>query len=132
MAKLLPKDELQRQLGIIAKQEQKEFIKNNHQDLVDRFVGKFFKQEQSWGGSSPKIWYKYTKVLGIKPDDVYVIQENVPTAHCSVYSFQQDILGNVSFDMSNKTQVHNLGKEISEDQFNKEWNRIMDVLNNLG
>lgn len=132
MQKPLSKEELQRQLNDIAKKEKEKFIEKNHQPLVDKFVGKFFKQQQSWGGGlRNKIWYKYTKVLSINPDDVYAIHDDMPTAHCKVYSFQQDAIGDINFCVSTKAYAHNLGEEISEDEFNEEWNRVMDVLSEL-
>lgn len=130
---MVTKKSLQQQLKKITEQEHRAMVAENYPKHKDRFEGKFFKYKNSY--SCPKkpsdYWYAYTKVVSIKPDDIYEGHAGVVLSHCTVYCFQIDKYGNLLVEINKKTCTHSLGKEIPETEFNRAFGKIVDLINNL-
>lgn len=127
------KEQLQKQLDAIAKQEQKEMIEKHYPEFKD-FEGRHFKTKNNY--SSPEkpsdYWWLYTKVLTIKPEDIYDTGINGIASHFKGYSFQTTKYGNVEIEKNKQGYIHSLGQEITEKEFIEAWNKLMSTLDNLG
>ncbi len=133
MKKNSTKEQLQKQLNRIAEQEHSKMVEENYPKHKVRFEGKFFKYKNSYScPSKPSdYWYIYTKVLSIKPEDIYEGQPGLVLSSCKVYSFQIHKYGNLTVEVDKRSYTHSLGKEISEDEFNKGFNKMVELINGL-
>jgi len=127
------KEQLQKQLNAIAKQEEKELIAKHYPEFK-KLEGKYFKYKNSY--SCPEkpsdYWFLYTKITEIKPDDVYNTRGNGVACHFKGWSFQTDKYANISVEKKKTGYVHSLGQEITENEFHSAWDKIIEALNNLG
>lgn len=126
------KELLQKQLNDLAEQERKEMIKAYYPQFKG-LIGKFFKTKNSY--SLPKkpsdYWFIYTKITDIKKGDLYDTGNGV-LSEFRGFDFQTDMYGDITINKSRKGCVHSLGDEITEQEFNEAWNKMIDSLNKLG
>jgi hypothetical protein len=128
---LTKKEQLQKELNAIAKQEHKEMIDANYPEFK-KLEGRFFKYKNSY--SLPEkpsdYWWLYQKVIEIKPEDIYM-GANGPLSHYRGWSFQTDKHGTITIENNKHGYVHGLEKEITEAEFNEAWNKMVERLSNL-
>jgi hypothetical protein len=125
---LLPKEELQRQLKLIHKKEDKEFVQLHYPEFK-KLEGKYFKKRNSYG--SGKNWWMYIKIVSIKETDVYSGSGGIALSHYRGYSFQICSSGNISVEKINHGYAHDLGKEITKKEFDAAWSGMMKQATNL-
>lgn len=127
------KEQLQKQLNAIAKQEEKELIEKHYPEFK-KLEGTFYKTRNNY--SCPEkpsdYWWLYTKITEIKPDDVYDTRYNGVACHFKGWSFQTCKNGNFSVEQEKIGYVHSLGKQITEQEFVEAWNKAMSNLDKLG
>jgi len=118
----LTKEELQKQLDVIVKREEKEIIEIHYPEFKLN-EGKCFKyrHEQT---------VFYTKVTKIKPSDVYNTYGNGVACRYSGWSFHEDKAGNISIQKEN-SYIHCLGKPVSKKEFDNAFKKLIDKLNGL-
>jgi hypothetical protein len=124
----LKKQQLKQELAKIEDVEQEERIQN-HYPRFKKLEGKFFKKRNRY--SRGKEWLLYTKVIEIRPEDLYEAHGNKVTAHCRGYSFETDCDGKILINKKQTTYTHILGKQITEKEFNEAWNKMIDSMNSL-
>lgn len=128
----LTKEELQEQLKAIAKKEEKEIIEKNYPEFK-KYEGRFFRQSNNYG--CPKkpsdYWWYYTKVIEVRPEDVYDTRGNGITSHFKGWSFQLDKYNQLTVELEKTGYIHSLGQEISQEKFNNAWNKAMENLDKL-
>lgn len=127
------KEQLQKQLNAIAKQEEKELIEKHYPEFK-KLEGTFYKTRNNY--SCPEkpsdYWFLYTKITEIKPDDVYDTRGNGVACHFKGWSFQTCKYSNFSVEQEKRGYVHSLGKQITEQEFIEAWNKAMSALDKLG
>lgn len=123
------KMQLQRELIMIEKNEEKELREKHYPLIKEKYEGTFFKCPNSYNGNNR--WNIYTKVTEIKPKDIYDTNGNGVTSHYTGYSFQTDCYNKIQIDRKATGYVHSLGKEISEAEFNEAWNKMIEQMNAL-
>ncbi len=123
------KQELQKELSKIVAQERKDFTAKHYPECK-AFEGRYFKYRNSYGGDN-KGWWLYTKVVEVKPEVVYEINDGDATATYSGWSFQTDTHKQVSIEKNRRSYLHSLGKEISETEFIEAWNKMVDNIDLL-
>lgn len=129
------KEELLQQLAEIENQERKQLIKAEYPKFK-QLIGKCFKFKNSYSCPVKKsdYWYAYSKIVSIRPDDLYLggISGNEVLSRCKTITFQKNIYGSISINPNNyDTYVHCIGEEISIDEFNKEFDNIVNIVNGL-
>lgn len=124
----LTKEQLREQLNKIEEQEEKEMIKERYPEFK-KLEGKYFKYLNSYG-SDYKKWGVYTKVIEIKPSDLYNVGRGVD-CHFTGFSFEFDKIGLITIENIKRGHTHLLGDEISEAEFNAAWNEIADMINKM-
>jgi hypothetical protein len=126
------KEQLQKQLNAIAKQEEKDIIAKYYPEFK-KLEGTFYKVKTSYScPTKPSdYWWIYTKVTEIKPDDVYNTNGNGVTCHFKGWSFQNCRDGNFSVEQEKIGYVHSLGKQITQQEFIQAWNNAMANLDKL-
>jgi hypothetical protein len=129
MKKTLSKSELEKQLAAIIEQEEKDVIEKHYPEFK-KLEGRCFKTSNSYGDDY-KPWFLYTKIVAIKPTDVYDTRGNGIASRFTGYSFQTTSTGEISVDMKKQSYVHSIGKEITESEFNTAWNKMIDKLDSL-
>jgi len=128
----LSKEDLQKQLNAIAKQEEKEMIEREYPKFKE-FEGRCFKTRNNY--SCPEkpsdYWFLYTKITSVKKADIYDTRANGPASHYTGWSFQTDKYGRVNVEKEVRGYIHSLDKEISEKEFKSAWNKVIDGLNKM-
>ena len=119
---------LQDKLNEIEKKEREDIRRVHYPEFKKQFQGKCFKSKNGYGGGSKGWWY-YTKVLCIKPEYIYDTKGTGITSHFDGYGFEVTTDGNVSIRDIDKYYVHSLGEEITEEEFNKAWNKMVEKIN---
>lgn len=125
------KEELRKQLADIEKQELQERIDLEYPKFKE-LIGTCYKCKNSY--SSPEVksdyWYTYRKILSITPDDLYFggIDNDLILARCKCFSYQIDKYGEIRVNPIYETFVHSLGKEISIDEFNNKYKKLISNL----
>lgn len=126
------KEQLQKQLAAIAKQEKEQIIKKYYPEFK-KLEGTFYKTRNNY--SCPEkpsdYWWVYTKITKIDPKDVYDTRGNGVTSHYTGWSFQTCKYGNFSVEKEKRSYVHSLGKKITEQEFIDAWNKAMSNLDSL-
>ena len=128
------KEQLQKQLNAIAKQEEKELIERHYPEFK-KLEGTFYKKRTNYGfpEKPTDYWFLYTKITEIKPDDVYANGNGVGVAcHFNGWSFQTCKYGNFTVEQEKKGYVDCLGEQITEQEFIDAWNKTMPSINKLG
>lgn len=127
--KNLTKEELQKQLNIIAENEEKELI-NTHYPEFKKLEGKCFKVKNNY--SCPEedtdYWWLYKKVTEIKPEFVYDTRGNGVACHYNGFSFQMDKNGDISVIKEDYGYVHCLGDEISNEEFEEAFKNLKESI----
>jgi hypothetical protein len=116
------KEELQKQLDIIVKREEKE--------MIEAYYPEFKKNEGKCFKYRAENTNYYTKVTKIKPSDVYNTHGNGVACRYTGWSFHTDKRGNISIHEEN-SYIHCLGKAISNKEFDAAFNKLIDKLNEL-
>lgn len=124
----LTKEQLQKQLEKIQVQESKGFA-DKHYPAFQQFIGKCFKYRNSF--SADKKWWLYIKVTDIKKSSVYAIHDGSPSCRYNGFSFQVDWYGNISIEKEKSGYFHSLGKEISQVEFTREFNKVKAKIGKL-
>jgi len=128
----LTKEQLQKQLKEIAKQERKALIEKHYPEFK-QYEGRFFKTRNHY--SCPEkpsdYWWYYTKVTEITPEDVYDTLGNGAACHFKGWSFEDTKGGDVFISKNKQGYIHSLGKEITEAEFNEAWNKMVDSFEKL-
>jgi hypothetical protein len=127
------KEKIEKQLDKILKDENREMIKLNY-PTFKKLEGKCFKTKNFFSCPTrpSDYWWLYTKVLSIKPSDIYDTKStNGITAHFTGYSFQTTKYGNVDIEKNKSGYVHSLDQEITEKEFNTAWNKMMEEIGKL-
>lgn len=120
------KERLQAKLKEIERHEKNEIIRLHYPEFK-KYEGRYFKNKNSYGGSS-KTWYYYTKVVSIKPEYVYDTKGNGVASHFDGYRFEY-YDGSISIERVERRYIHSLEKEITEKEFNKAWGKIIEKIN---
>jgi hypothetical protein len=123
------KKQLQKEMNEVEELEVKETIEKNYPIIKKKYEGKFFKYRN--GYNADERWWLYTKVVEIKPSDVYDTNGNGVTAHFSGWTFQTDSYDKIEIAQEKHGYVHSLGKEITENEFVAAWNKMIDKMNHL-
>lgn len=121
------KEELQKQLKKIEKQEEKEFVKQ-HFPQFKKLEGKYFKRRNSYGQG--KNWWMYIKITSITEQDVYTGVGGIALCHYRGYSFQTCSDGNISIEQVKRGYMHDIGTEITKKEFDAAWNIMMKNMSN--
>lgn len=128
------KEELLQQLAEIENQEREQLIKIEYPKFK-QLIGKCFKLKTSYSCSGKKsdYWYVYSKIVSIRPDDLYLggASADKVLARCKTITFQKNKYGSISINPNDDTYVHCIGEEISIDEFNKEFENIISIVNRL-
>ena len=123
------KEELSQQLAEIENQEREQLIKIEYPKFK-QLIGKCFKLKTSYSCPEKKsdYWNVYSKIVSIRPDDLYLggASADKVLAGCKTITFQKNKYGSISI-----TYVHCIGEEISIDEFNKEFENIISIVNRL-
>jgi len=122
------KEQLQKQLNVIAERERKEFIKKHYPEFK-KLEGKYFKYRNSYGHGTG--WWLYKTVTEIKESDVYDTGSNGPACRYKGWSFEICSNGHISIETIKSGYTHSLETEITKKEFNAAWNKMIDKLNNL-
>ncbi len=122
------KEFLQKELAQILAKEEKEMVESNYPIIKKKFEGKCFKTPNSYGGDSEK-WFLYSKIVSITKEDVYDTRGNGITAHCKMVRFQSMPNGMIEIKSDYTGYVHSVGQPISEVEFTKAWNKLIDKIN---
>jgi hypothetical protein len=127
------KEQLQKQLNAIAKQEEKEMIEKHYPEFK-KLEGTFYKTRNSYGVPKKPSdwWFAYTKITEIKPGDVYDTRGIGVACHFKGWSFQTCNRGKFSVEQEKLSYVHSLGNQITEKEFIEAWNKAMSNLDKLG
>lgn len=123
------KQELQKELNKLQIIEEQEVINQYYPAIRKKYEGKCFKYQNRY--STDDSWWLYFKVLEIKPEDVYDTNGNGVTSHFRGWSFQTDIHGMITIEQEKNGYVHSLGKQISEAEFNRAYNKMIEKMNTL-
>jgi hypothetical protein len=130
MKKLLSrKDELQKELSEILKKEAAEMVEKHYPIIKKRFEGKFFKYDN--GYNHQRRWPMYTFVSEILPENIYDTGGNGITSTFKGWSFQTDDSGRITIEKITHGYVHSLEKEITQSEFDKAFNKMVDKINLL-
>jgi len=128
------KEELQKQLDEIKKQEEKELV-DKHYPEFKKFEGKCFKMRNNY--SLPEVpsdyWWLYKKVVKIKKEDIYFSKCKTlkVLSYYDGYSFQTDKHGRITINKNEQGYIHGLGEEITEKEFNDAWDKMIVCLEKL-
>lgn len=117
------KEELQKQLRAIAKQEEKELIAKHYPEFK-KLVGKFFKIRNTYG-SNCKGWWLYRQVTEIKPPHVYDTRVNGVACLYNGWSFETCTYKHTRIEKIKQGYVHSLGKEITKQEFLTAYNKML-------
>jgi hypothetical protein len=125
------KEQLQKKLNAIEEQEYKEMIAKHYPEFK-KLEGKYFKSKSCY--SCPKkpsdYWFVYTKVVSVRPKDIYEISNGV-SAHLTCITFQSESRDLLIIDTNHKTYAHSLGKEITEKEFMAAWGKLRNKIDSL-
>lgn len=123
--KTMNKKELLAALAEIEKKEREQMLENYYPEFK-KLEGRFFKKQNNYSCPEKKsdYWWLYTKVVSVKPQDVYLSGSGV-ASHFSGWTFQTCKYKNVTIEKNAKGYVQNLGDEITEKEFNKAWNDML-------
>ena len=125
----LKRKEIRQQLSVIDEQLE-ELVSIEHYPYFQSLIGKCFKSRNSFSG--PKDgWWAYEKIIDIKPDDVYWSEPAGRLCHCRVLRFETYSNGQISIETKRDTYTHSVGDEITEKEFNKEWNKLVGRIESL-
>lgn len=128
------KEELLQQLAEIENQEREQLIKIEYTKF-EQLIGKCFKFRTSYSSPEKKsdYWYVYSKIVSIRPDDLYLggASANEVLARCRTITFQKNKYGSIIINPNDYTYVHCIGEEISINEFNQEFENIINILNKL-
>lgn len=123
----MEKEKLIKQLNAIKAKEHKEMIAEWLPKIRDKYLGKCFKSRNSYGSSS-KGWWSYTMVTSIEENDIYDTGGNGVTSYFRGWNFQVTSANEVVIKPVDYWYVHLLDKQISEDEFNRAYNDMIDKL----
>lgn len=129
----LTKEQLQKQLNDIAEKENKEMVEKYYPEFK-KFEGRYFKYKNNYSCPTKKsdYWFTYTKVVKVSPDDIYDTRGNGVTSRFNGWYFEVDKFGHTSISSIEGGYIHSLDKEITETEFNKAWNKMVDGFEKLG
>lgn len=125
------KEELMKALADIEEQERQSMIDAEYPKLKE-LIGTCYKYRNSY--SSPEeefdYWYTYLKITSLTPDDLYIggLKNDNVLARCKTLKFQVCKYGIISIDPHYSTFVHSLGERISIDEFNREFDKVIDMV----
>lgn len=120
---------LQKEMNAIEEKISSEIRAKHYPKLKKQYEGKCFKISN--GYNDKERWWLFVKVTSIKPDDVYDTRGNGVTSHYTGYSFQTTTTPQVEVEEIRTGYVHSLKNEITEDEFNSEWNKMIARLNKI-
>ncbi len=124
---------LRAELDLIDEKLRKKTIAEYYLTLKRKYEGRCFKYDNGYD-SSEKFWL-YTKVCKIEPEDVYDTRGNGVTSYYSGYSFETKIHNGIEqevrVELSKRSYVHILGVEITQKEFDREWNKMLTKLKGL-
>lgn len=107
---------------------QEQGIINQHYPLFKKkYEGKYFKRSN--GYNDKERWWMYTKVVEIKPDDVYDTKGNGVASHYTGWTFQTASNDEITISKEERGYVQSLGYQISKAEFTAAWNKMIDKLN---
>lgn len=121
--------ELKSELNRLEVIQEHEVINNYYPKIKEKYEGKYFKVRN--GYNSKDRWWLYTKIVEIKPEDVYDTKGNGVTSHFTGWTFKLPTDGKIDISQVKHGYVHHLGHEISEEEFNAAWNKMIEKLNSL-
>lgn len=125
------KEELQAQLKALQEQEELEAIAKHYPELK-KLEGKCYRYANTYGGGKDaEHWWLYIKIVSITEEDIHVLREGGIHCQFNGISFQTDKYGEISINPSYKGYIGSCGEEITETQFNKQWNKLLSKLTGL-
>ena len=122
------RDRLITRLNDLSKSEDRVINKELLPRLKKQFVGKYFRFSNSFGGAT-KDWYLYSKVTDVT--HVSRHHDGRLSIELKCIRFQKDCNGTITIDTETREYAHNLYQEITESTFNKAWDKIITVINQL-
>lgn len=97
--------------------------------LKEKFAGKYFKYQNSYGPSTEK-WWMYIYVQSVA--DVYMLADGNPIATLSGWSFQTDCHGNVEIEVNKSCYSTDLTiNEITQKEFREHYDNMQKQLSQL-
>lgn len=121
------KEQLEKMLAAIKKQEHDELIKL-HAHTIKELEGRFFKNRN--GYSPSERWFVYYKVIKVNPESIWANGDKFE-CNCIVQSFEIDSEGKIRIGTNDTMYSSLLGLEITEAEYNKAWNKLIDKINSL-
>lgn len=122
------KTKLEMELAEIKEVIEQEIIKHHYPLIKKEFEGKYFKYNN--GYNAEDRWSLYTKIVEIKPDDVYDTHGNGVTSRFTGWSFEVTSDNRIHIEKS-RNYVHSIGKQITEKEFITAWNRMVKKIDAL-
>lgn len=124
----MEKEELLKELRKIEKKEREILIAPAWKNLFSKYVGKCFKQKNSYGDGD--FWFIYYKVIELNKKDLFVSGNNV-SGCCICNSFEKTSYDEYKIMKKDTCFVVNLGEEISEEEFNLAYKNFKDSIEEL-
>lgn len=121
------KGELEKMLTAIKKQEHDELIKL-HTPAIKQLEGRFFKSNNGYTPS--ERWTSYARVIKVNLGSIWENGDKVE-CDCIVQSFEIDSRGKINIGTKDTVYSSLLGREITEAEYNKAWNKLIDKINSL-
>ncbi len=121
--------ELESELLKLRTIQDQEIINIHYPKIKEKYEGKYFKYNN--GYNNKERWWLYRKVIEIKPEDVYVAHDKSVNATQTGWEFETNTLGEITINLKARGYVSGLGREISEEEFNTAWNKMIEKLNSL-
>lgn len=120
---------LQKEMNSIEGKISSEIRAKHYPKIKKQYEGKCFKISN--GYNNEERWWLFVKITSIKPDDVYDTGGNGVTSHYTGYSFQTTIANITEIEQIKTGYAHSLENEITEQEFNAEWNKMIERLNKI-
>lgn len=93
-------------------------------ELIKKYVGKYFKYRNSYGGSD-NGWWLYQYVVSLDKDF------NLPNPTFYVITFQKTTMNVIEYRYKEFTFQSSLGTEISKTEFMKAHDEILNEINSI-
>lgn len=124
------KEELMKALADIEEQERQAMI-NAEYPKFKELIGTCYKYRNSYSCPEKEsdYWYTYFKITSLTPNDLYIggLKNDNVLARCETLKFQVCKDGIISIDPHYSKFVHSLGERISIDEFNREFDKVIDM-----
>lgn len=126
------KEQLLEELKVIEEKELNDLIEKHYPEFK-KLEGKCFKYKNSYSlpENESDYWFKYIKILKIEKENINKRNQEI-LCTCKTFSFQKDKYGEIKINPNDNDYVHFLIKnniEITNDEFKKEYNKLLNDVN---